>query len=61
MGIGNRTETQANVSSKIAATVTVSKHTEVLNDDIIESIVFREDVILSPPQSSGNWTDLCYI
>lgn len=59
MGIGNRTETKTNVTSKIAATVTVAKHTEVLNDDLISSIVFRKDVIETPPVSSGSYTLNC--
>lgn len=52
----NRTEVKASVTANITPTVTVAKHTGVLNDDIAESAVFRKDVVFSPPLGSGSIT-----
>lgn len=56
MAIGNRVETQSVVTSTIVPTVTNAIHRGLLNNDILESVLFRKDVIGSETPSAGTVT-----
>lgn len=60
MALGNRNETQAQVTSELTATVTIAKHTSLLNNDILEGVNYRKDVILNPPVGTGTINFDCF-
>lgn len=53
MAKNNRTEAKAAVTANIAATVTVSKHTSTLNDEILDGVVMEKDVNATFSGTSG--------
>lgn len=53
MAKNNRSEAKAAVTANIAATVTVAKHTEVLNNQILDGAVMEKDLISTFSGTSG--------
>jgi len=53
----NRTEVKTEVTNEISATVTVAKHTGMLNDSLVESAVFRKDVVSTGTGSGAQALD----
>lgn len=53
MAVNNRTEAQSAVTSDIVATVTNTIHRTLLNDKILNSVVFEKDIIASETPSAG--------
>lgn len=56
MAVGNRTEIKTEVDSDLVATVDLSILNPFLKDDLIESIVFRKDIIASETPGGGTVT-----
>lgn len=60
MAIKNRDEAGNQVDAKIVPTVTNAIHRDLLKEDILNSIVFRKDVIKTIPANTQQLTELDY-
>lgn len=56
MAVKNRDESITEVNSKIVPTLTNTTHKNLLNNDILNSVVFRKDVIASEAPATGTVT-----
>lgn len=54
--MANRQSVKSNIISKLTSLFSLVKHVEVLNSDIADNVVFREDVALAQTSSASNIT-----
>lgn len=54
--MANRQSVKSNIISKLTALVTIVKHRDILNSEIADNVVFKEDVAIAQSSSASNIT-----